>query len=481
MRALFRCDASVGVGIGHVMRCLAFADTLRWAGWSCAFATGPETIRAVPALASSGVAMRPAEDARLDVADATLMVVDHYGLDAGFERQARAQGATVVVFDDLADRPHDCAILVDPTPGRPADDYRDRVPGSCRLMLGPKHAILHERWLARRPDALARLAQPRPVERIVVSMGGTDPRDATSRVLAALAQAKLGVHVDVILGAGAPQLARIAGMVGPGVTLHVDPPDPAAIAATADLAIGAPGTSSFERAALGLPAILIPLADNQRFVAAAFAAGGAAEIVPAESLDDPAGLAARTAALAVDAGRRIAMSRKAAALTDGRGSLRLLAAVAGDEPSKGGAPVRLRLAETEDEAWLLDLQRQETTRRHARNPAVPGPTEHAAWFAGILNDPARLLALAEVDGVAVGMVRLDRLAEEAASFEVSIAIESRRHGEGIGRAALALVRRLAPGVDLVATVMPGNRPSLALFASAGYRPEGRDRYRSRAA
>ena len=79
------------------------------------------------------------------------------------------------------------------------------------------------------------------------------------------------------------------------------------------------------------------------------------------------------------------------------------------------------------------------------------------------------------------MVRLDRLSGHHASFEISIAIDSRRHGEGLARAALHLVRNLAPGADLIATVNAENRASLALFAAAGFKPEGQDRYRSRAA
>jgi UDP-2,4-diacetamido-2,4,6-trideoxy-beta-L-altropyranose hydrolase len=482
MHALFRCDALANIGIGHVMRCIAFADTLRWAGWSCMFAIKREGLDMVPVLATSGFEVRAVDgNSWVGAAGAALTIIDHYGLDAKFERDARAQGATVIVFDDLADRPHDCSILVDPTPQRRVSDYQPLVPEGCRLMLGPKHAIVHARWFSHRAAARSRLAMGRPVKRVVVSMGGTDPHDATSRVLDALAAARLDAHVDVVLGAGAPHRMKIASSVGPSLTLHVDPPDLVALVASADLAIGAPGASSFERAMLGVPAILIQLADNQRLVGAGLAAAEAADVVPAALLDDPAALGACIAALAADSNRRAAMSRNAAALTDGRGRLRLLAAIAGRAMSQSGRSVCLRLAEVGDEARLLDLQRQESTRRFARNPAIPSAEEHAVWFSRALDDPKRLLTIIEVDGVPSGMVRLDRSPDEALSFEISIAVDGRRHGEGIGRAALELVRQLAPGADLIATVMPENRSSLALFAAAGFRPEGNDRYRCRAA
>ena len=482
MRALFRCNASVDIGIGHAMRCLAFAETLRWAGWACRFSMNREATAVVPALLRGDIELDVAESAEVaDLKGARLAVVDNYGLDSRFELQLREQGAEVIVFDDLADRAHDCAVLLDPTPGRADEKYKDIVPADCRLLLGPRYAIIGDRWLSHRRASRKRLSAGKPVERIVVSMGGTDPNDATRRVLAGLAASGTKAHVDIVIGAGAPHRAELAGMAGPSLAIHVDHPDVAGLAAEADLAIGAAGTSSFERALLGLPAILVPLADNQRAVAAAFSAAEAAEVVPAAILNDAKAFGARIAALAGDGERRAAMGQRAARLTDGRGRLRLLAALPGRATTRSGLTAMLRLAEAEDEQWLLDLQRQEATRRFARHPAVPSTAEHAAWFADVLEDRDRLLMIVESDRGPSGMVRLDRLSGHHASFEISIAIDSRRHGEGLARAALHLVRNLAPGADLIATVNAENRASLALFAAAGFKPEGQDRYRSRAA
>jgi UDP-2,4-diacetamido-2,4,6-trideoxy-beta-L-altropyranose hydrolase len=483
-RALFRCDASSNIGAGHVMRCLAFAEELTWAGWSCAFATHRASAATAPALMASGYRIDEieADEVSLSVDTATkLVVVDHYQLDSTFERQLAAAGRTIVVFDDLADRPHACDILVDPTPGRCPNDYAPYVSASARLQLGPNNAVIRCGWRAQRARVRGRLAAGPPVERIIVSMGAADPLDASSRVLAALAHSRLDAHLDVVLGAGAPHLARVAERVGPGITLHVDPARLPEIAAQADLAIGASGVSSFERAVLGLPAILIPIAGNQRLVAAAFAAAGAAEVVSSALLDDPASLGTRIALLAADAPRRVAMSKAAASITDGRGAPRLLAAIAGEVATASGVPVRLRLFEPEDQGWLLELQRQAATRRFARNPAVPSAREHAAWFAQMLEDCDRLVAIVEADHRAAGMVRLDKVSNHPVTLDVSVAIDARLHGKGLGSAALTLARRLAPGADLVATILPDNRASLALFAARGYRPDGRDRYRNRAA
>jgi UDP-2,4-diacetamido-2,4,6-trideoxy-beta-L-altropyranose hydrolase len=477
--ALFRCDGSPTIGAGHVTRCLSVAQFLSRAGWSCVFVTNAEAGATVPAMLTSGFPIRTTSglyDLRPFTADAALVVVDHYGLDFTFERQLCADGRTVVVFDDLADRRHACDILVDPTPGRTAHDYQKFVPASTHLLLGAKHAMIGPGWRAQGKASRVRIAECGPVRRILVSMGATDPSDATSRVLTSIVASGVDSAVDVVLGAGAPHRAAVKARLESNMALHVEPSDLPEIAARADMAIGAAGASSLERAVLGLPMLLVPTADNQRFISAGFRNAGAAELVPVEELDAPLLFGARIAALVTDGKRRAMMSRAASSLTDGRGPAQLLAAIAGLRTSRNGRTLRLRLAEHGDEGWLLALQRQPETRWFARKPAAPAESEHTRWLVDVLDDDDRLLFIVMADEVPVGMVRLDRTVRANASFEISIAIDARYHQQGFGRAALSLVRRLAPAVDLIATVLPENRPSRALFAAAGYRVDRDGRY-----
>jgi RimJ/RimL family protein N-acetyltransferase len=263
------------------------------------------------------------------------------------------------------------------------------------------------------------------------------------------------------------------------MTLYVDPPDMPMLLTRATLAIGAAGTSSFERCLLGLPSIAIPIVDNQADIARALAESGAAEVLPAKILNDRQALLARVAALAGDAERCRTMAAAARALCDGRGALRLIAVLAGEVPARDGGAVTLRLAQANDSDWLLALQSRPETRRYARNPAVPAPAEHAAWYGGVIDDPDRVLCIVEHNGERCGFIRLDRrITSGRLRFEVSIGIDPDHHRNRLGSAALSLARRLAPGAELDAAVDVRNAASRALFVQAGYSQVEPELYRS---
>jgi UDP-2,4-diacetamido-2,4,6-trideoxy-beta-L-altropyranose hydrolase len=481
--AVFRCDASPTIGAGHVMRCLAFAEALRMVGFRVVFAVRPGTAAGVPALAAADVVIVELAGAVVDEPTALsavapqgcdVLVVDHYERDVSFERGCRSFANCIIAFDDGTGRTHDCDILLDTGASDPAS-YRERVPAMAKILTGPQFALLRRAIVERRQASLARRTAA-PVDNVLVSFGATDPSNVTAIVLDALHD--MNLPLTVALSAVAPHLDSVKARMPGRCRLEIEA-DMVALIANADIAIGAAGSSAFERACLGLPSIIVSVAGNQQGIARLLTECGAA--LDAGTLDD--GLAARLVnllwALQADSRARLDMTRTASALVDGRGALRLLAAMAGGVATRENTKAELQLVEASDEQWLLDLQRQPGTRRFARNPALPSPDEHHVWLNRTLNDPNRILMLIRTETQPAGMIRLDRVGP--AAFEVSIAIDENLHGRGIGSAGLALVRRFAPGADLIATVLPENRASLALFSAAGYRAESSDRYRSRAA
>jgi UDP-2,4-diacetamido-2,4,6-trideoxy-beta-L-altropyranose hydrolase len=284
-RILFVADAGPDVGGGHVMRSLTLARALEAQGATYAF-VGP------PAVADVLDAFSP-DSPRITAEDLTSPTVrqafdaiafDHYGL-AEPDHRAMAEGRPVLVIDDLADRPLGADVVVDAGPERKAEDYLGLVPETCRLLLGPGFAAVRPEFAALRAAALAWRGEP--VQRILISMGLTDVGGITSRVVEVVRRRAGEAGIDIVLGAAAqslPGLTKIARRDA-RLLLHVDTPHMARLTAEADIGIGAPGSSTWERCVLGLPSILVVLADNQRPAARAMAEREAALVIDAADPD----------------------------------------------------------------------------------------------------------------------------------------------------------------------------------------------------
>lgn len=250
------------------------------------------------------------------------LVVDHYALDAHWEQQVNTVVGRIMVIDDLADRQHECVLLLDQNLGRVSSDYDEFVPKDCLRLVGPEYALLRPEFAQLRELSLKRREQPE-LKRILISLGGVDRTNATGQVLDALAETALSceTQVDIVMGASAPYLAEVrqqAARLPFVATVNVNVRDMAERMHLADLSIGAAGGTSWERCCLGLPAVLVILADNQVSGAKAQEVAGVAVAIP-----DPKAVQAALP-LALD---RLSnpdclqrMSRAAAEITDGKGA-----------------------------------------------------------------------------------------------------------------------------------------------------------------
>ncbi len=477
--AVCRADGSARIGLGHLVRSAALADALTLAGWQCIFAVARESVGAAAALLKAWPVIildDPAAEAaslrhRLPEG-CGLLVVDHYGRDADFERACRGWAERILVIDDLADRPHVCDLLIDQTPGRTPVAYRDRVPAHCRVATGSDFALLRPQFRRLRPAALARRRVASPPRRLLVSLGGADADDLTSRVIDAASA--LPLAIDIVMGAAAPHLAAVkerAAKAGDRIRVHTDVTEIGALMVEADIAVGAAGMSAWERCCLGLPSLVLVAADNQR-PGATFLAERQAALVIDEGGPPGVDLIAKGLhRLFHDAALRRDIAARAASLADGRGVLRAMLSLADPLPAQDAGTIALRLAEPEDAMLMYEWQTAPETRRYARRPAIPTLEDHLDWYEKTLRDPARLLTLICHDGEASGILRFDQL-DERPSFEISIAIAPARHGTGIGAAALKLGQGMMPGARLVAEVDPANIASRRLFQSAGFRGIG---------
>jgi UDP-2,4-diacetamido-2,4,6-trideoxy-beta-L-altropyranose hydrolase len=358
MKAAFRVDASLQIGSGHVMRCLTLAEALRAHGAQCHFISRAhpgnllELIRqrgfAVTALSvelppppvNTQAASEPnkelvhaswlgcdwhtdAEQTRaiLTKLQPDWLVVDHYALDQRWEAALRPYYQQLLVIDDLADRLHQCDLLLDQNLGRQSKDYASLVPAQCKVRAGPQYALLRPEFAALRDYSLQRRQQP-ALKQVLITMGGLDQFNATGQVLQTLKDCTLpqDCRISVVMGLQSPWLQQVGAqaqdMPWPTeVLLNIS--DMAQRMADSDLAIGAAGSTSWERCCLGLPTLMVVLADNQRLGAQALQETHAALLIG--NVND----IAMKLPLAINASasphRLQKMITATAAITDGRG------------------------------------------------------------------------------------------------------------------------------------------------------------------
>lgn len=313
-RTLFVCAAGPSIGGGHVMRSITLARALEGRGAACAFRATPEVERVLDAFAP-GMA-RTDNDEAFDA-----VVFDHYGLSAD-DHRALARGRPSLALDDLADRPLAVDLVLDSGPARRPEDYDGLVAPDTRLLLGPAYAPVRPAFAALREQALARRAELGPVRRILVSLGLTDVGGVTGRVAALLRPLAGDAGLDLVLGGGAPSLPSLWDLAAqdPRITLHIDTQHMPELVLEADLAIGAGGSTTWERCVLGLPALTLILADNQAPSARALDAAGASPCLDAAAPDFEAAFAETVTDLLKNASRRAALTTASAALCDGLGA-----------------------------------------------------------------------------------------------------------------------------------------------------------------
>lgn len=464
------------------MRCFALAEALEARRWNVRFAATAGTADVVPAAVRNGVQWIalahvdwPSELGQVLPSGCDALVVDHYGLDARYETQCRSWAKRIVAIDDLANRRHDCELLIDSSPGRTVADYGALVSSCASCLLGPHVAPIRREFTQRRR------ASPRRIERlgrILVAFGSTDSLNATEFALRGILASELAVRVDVVLGHAAPHLDAIARLAeeSSNVRLHVEPDNLIDLMLEADLAVGAGGGSAWERCCLGLPSLIVTIAENQEKIAQGLDRIDAARWLGRMGSLSSEAIALEIKRLSADTGWIEAMSAAALAACDGRGADRIAAQIAIDVAAADGSPVAFRPVTADDSRQLYEWQSHPVTRRYARNPAVPTYEEHEIWLGRKLKDPGCEFYIILYRNRPSGVLRLDRTNSSSERYEVSISVAPERARMGLGHAALSFARALLPEASFLAEVLLANEASHALFQSAGYRRISDARY-----
>jgi UDP-2,4-diacetamido-2,4,6-trideoxy-beta-L-altropyranose hydrolase len=484
-----RADANVAMGTGHVMRGLALAQAWRDAGGRVVFATVQSSSAVEQGLRSergeifrfNGVPGSPQDASQLAelgrAHHAEWVVVEGYQFDAEYQRSIKDAGLKLLFIDDNGHATHYFADLVLNQNAHAREDlYRSRE-SQTRLLLGPQYALLRREFQSWRgwKREIASVAR-----KVLVTLGGSDPDNVTALVIRALQLVAIeGLETRVVVGASNPHFESLelaASQSLADISLLKNVTNMPELMAWADVAVSGAGSTCWEMCLLGLPAILIDLAENQRPVAqeldrkqVAIRLSGAGDVFPEE-------IAGKLRGLLESEEARTAMSARSRELVDGRGAERVVGAIR-------GAKLRLRRVEEKDCRLLWEWANDPEVRAVSFSSEAISWERHVQWFDTKLTDPTAVLYLAtDLKEIPVGQIRCQI---EGARAVVSITLAAGSRGQGNGSMALALATeelfRSTSVTEIEAYVKPDNEASLRLFTRAGFRQAAPDMIRGQQA
>ena len=333
---LVRCDSSVAIGTGHAMRCLALAQAWQDAGGRAVFAMAEATPAVEERLQreSMGVARLKAEPGSADDAKETIalargnqaswVVVDGYGFGADYQAGLKSAGLKVLFIDDNGHAGHYSADLVLNQNAYAKEELYGSRERSTKILLGPRYALLRREFAAWRGW---KRETPAVARKVLVTMGGSDPDNFTAKVVDGLcAITSESLQIRVLAGGSNPHIASLAQLDGGENSIQVvrDATDMPEQMSWAELAVAGAGSTCLEMCFMGLPALLIDLAENQTPIATEFARRGTACHLGSSKTVTPKMVEAETRQVLGSVAERRAMSQRGRELVDGAGAERVV-------------------------------------------------------------------------------------------------------------------------------------------------------------
>ena len=437
-----RADGGPGIGAGHLARCLAIGQAWSDAGGAVVLASDRVPAWWLARYRDEGMTVVDVNG--FDRASADWIVIDGYRLGIEEQRRAQAASARVMVVDDHATvGRYDADVILDPNLGASAEAY-NLAARDPELLMGNLYVPLRRDFA---PAARASSGDVRSsADRVLVALGG-DPTPSTRAVV------DRAVELLQDDGRDVQRLEGVADVV-PAMR-------------RADVALSAAGTTAWELCCLGVPALLVAVADNQRPVGEALERAGAAEYGGWLGDLTPQDIADRVRALLSSSDRRAALAARGRALVDGRGALRIVTRLRSFD-------VRVRRVEESDRRQVWEWANEPATRASSFTTDPIAWDDHVAWFDDKLRDPSVLFFIAVGrDDDPIGQVRFERRDGEA---EISVGVVPTQRGKGLGGVVVAAGTRQAfrdwPALErIVGRIRPENRASIQAFDRAGYVPE----------
>ncbi len=491
----FRVDSSRYIGTGHVYRCLALAHQLRTRhGMNVEFMAMAWDGNIASLIEKRGFRVHRLNPLTKDISsfDPSLynwredalqcerilrgagsrpmwMVVDAYFLDHRWEEAMGPHVDEILVIDDLANRTHVCTCILDQNYPEDPAPYRPLVPDEALILKGPKYALLtsgfeHESWEDR--DLLERKDSSHV--HVLIFMGGTDPKRATIKILRGLKDyfRKTGPLFYVLAPRSNPDFDAIQRFCEDlDTVVHIDyVEDMPSFLKEMDLVIGAGGVSTYERMAMGIPQILLSVAENQYTHTCALAENGFVVFLGAVDMVKPQSIKGALDFLLSNPPLMGFMTKRSRALVDGLGARRV-----SDLMAAFGLEVR---EATLKDMWLIfEWRNSEPARMASFNTSCISKSDHERWFKRVLKARDRKIYMGVLGEKSIGMVRFDINSQGEAM--VSILLSPEFMGKGLGwmllNRAIEAFKMECPEVDtLKALVKEENIASKRTFEKAGF-------------
>lgn len=440
MKVAIRVDASSQIGTGHLMRCLVLAKKLKEQSHDVVLISRPLKGNLIDYSKAQGVdviSLKPIHEtflpdagdykhwlgvtqeadaneclAALEVFQPDWVAMDHYALDCEWQTLMRASGARIFTIDDLANRQHDCDVLLDHNPWPDFENrYHRVVPENCTQLLGPKYGLLRPRFseLRQQPPALNNM--------VLAFFSGTDPSGECIKLLKASGHFdSLPFRLHIVHGLANPRKDEIASLPLPEfVTLSENLPDYEAELAACRYAFGGAGVSAIERASLGVPGTLVSVAENQRQMAEHLGASGLYRYLGVSDKTTEHDYANELKWLA-DHWKTLPYRLEKSDI-DGNGAKRVVEVMEGFCQPKTDNPMTFRLMTADDLPMVRGWRNAPSIREMMFTQHEISAEEHERWFAKASIDTTKQFYIAMSEAIPVGMVSFTDIEKQTNTAE----------------------------------------------------------------
>jgi UDP-2,4-diacetamido-2,4,6-trideoxy-beta-L-altropyranose hydrolase len=493
MFVVFRVDASQKIGFGHVMRCIALALELEELGVTIKFITRnhlgnlneqiigngfevdslPSPVRYKSQHGLVGyekwLGIKQLIDAEETIKLLTnkqpdWLIIDHYALDKTWEKKLKPHTKKIMVIDDLANRKHDCDLLLNQNYIHNKSLYNNLITPDTIKLLGPKYALLRKDFSRNRETGV----HSGSINRVLVFFGGSDLENLTAIAIKALTKSKLKhLLVDVVIGSANPNQYVLKKEIAkyPNINLHIQVDNIGELMKEADISLGSGGITTWERMSMGLPSIVVTVAENQvDSIKNLDRDNYLTWIGNADQIDE--NIIYREVLKAIkNTNKTIGTQQKCQSLINGKGAEIVAKFITIGPDLK---TLSIRKATIKDSLLYWHWANDSVVRENSLNQQVIELKNHKAWFKKRLNNTNTTLFLIESDHHPIGQVRFDCLSSNC-TINYSLAKQFRKFNLGmiiLSKAIDCLGRNHT--FTLIGKIRGNNKASIKVFERLGF-------------